>query len=188
MPRVCETCGRGVAEAAYCPFCSGPTIDYVPVPVNRSEGSEIRTILTEFQRRNNRRMEFVTSIIVPITLVGLALNAFAPIIGLALFVLVGAVYSLTVFYGLLPACPCPRCEKKLAHLRGQNIRYCPYCGVDLAVEIYPKSHELTEFLKQVSGQPGSEIKNTDIQFPSEKERANTDIQLPPGKAEKGSAK
>jgi ribosomal protein L37AE/L43A len=188
MPRVCKTCGRKVAEAAYCPFCSEPTIEYVPVPVHRSEGSEVRTLLTEFQRRNNRRMEFVTSIIVPLTLVGLALKDFVPIVSLAFFVLVGAVYSLTLFYGLLSACPCPRCEKNLAHLRGQNIRYCPYCGVDLAVEIYPKSQEVTEVLKKVSGQPGSEIKNTNIQLSPEQQRASTDIQLLPGKAEKGAPK
>ena len=35
MRRACTACGRVVAEAAYCPFCLQPTIEYVP---RRNEG------------------------------------------------------------------------------------------------------------------------------------------------------
>jgi hypothetical protein len=104
-------------------------------------------------------------------------------IGLALVALFVAVLFPTLCYELLSACPCPRCEKNLARPRGQNIRYCPYCGADLAVEIYPKSHELTEFLERISGQGELEIKNTDVQLTPGEQKAKTDIRLPPGKEE-----
>jgi ribosomal protein L37AE/L43A len=192
MPRVCRTCGRVVAEAAYCPFCSQPTIEFVPAPIHRSEVSEVRTLLTEFQRRNSRWM-FVASITATIVGAFAAFSpiwvsgAFAPIIGLAGFVLIGAGLFI-ILYVLLSACPCPRCEKNLAHLTGQNIRYCPFCGADLAVEIYPKSQELKEFLERISGQGELEIKNTGTQLLPREQKANPDIQLPSGNEEKGAAK
>lgn len=189
MPRVCTECSRLVAEAAYCPFCSEPTIEYVPVPVHRSEGSAVRTVLTEFQQRNNRWIGFVVLISWLMAFpVGFLAIRFWPCIGIACVVLFGAVCLLTLHYARSLSLRCPRCEKDLAHLAGQNIRYCPFCGVDLAVEIYPKSHELTEFLERISGHGGPENKNTDIQLPPGRQEANTDVQLPPGKEEKGAVK
>lgn len=192
MPRVCTKCDRVVAEAAYCPFCSEPTIEYVPVPVHRSEGSEVRTIITEFQRRNNRWMALIPIIIAPVwalsALVRIrALGGFAPILGPACFVMLGAVLFILLSVWL-SACPCPRCEKNLPHLTGRNIRYCPFCGVDLAIEIYPESHEVKKLLASISGQSEPEIEAMNVQLPPGKERANTDIQLPFGKEDKGTAK
>lgn len=187
MPRACTKCGRVVAEAAYCPFCSEPTIVYVPAPVQRNEGSEVRTILTEFQRKKARLIAFVGMILWPTILVGRALTPYAPIVVLVVSLVIGAVYCLALLCALSSTCPCPRCQENLAHLTGQNVRYCPCCGADLAVEIYPKSNELTEFLNKLSGQPGVEITSTDIQIPPGKPAANTDIQIPPGKVEKGTA-
>jgi|SRR5579884_2860921 len=180
MPRACTKCGRVVAEAAYCPFCSEPTIEHIPVPEKRSD---IRTILTVFAEKNPW-LEYVAIISMLIAFPGALAIAFVSSIGIACFVFFGAVLLFTMLYAHLPSLRCPRCEKNLAHQTGQNIRYCPYCGVDLAVEIYPKSQEVTEFLKKVSGQPGVEIKNTDIQLPPRNRKGNTDIQLPLGNEEK----
>jgi hypothetical protein len=67
----------------------------------------------------------------------------------------------------------------------RDIRYYPFRGVDLDIEIDRKSHEPTEFLKKEWGQ--RESKNTDIQLPSGVRKADTDLQLPPGKRAKGTA-
>lgn len=181
MPRACRTCSRVVAEAAYCPFCSAPTSEYVPVPVQRSEGHEVRTLLTEFQRRNNwiGLVAIIFGLIV--FLGGVLATGFLPRIGIA--VLFVAIELLFVLYVWSLSLRCPRCEKDLLPLIRQNIRYCPFCAADLAVEVYPKRQEVTEFLKRISGQDGSEIKNTDIQLPPRKQMGNADIQLPPGKEE-----
>ena len=188
MPRACTKCGRLVAEAAYCPFCSEPTIEHVPVPVHRSEGSEVRTILT-VSTEKNPWVEYIVIISIPMAFAGASLAMiFVPCIGIACFVLFGAVFFLMIHCAGSSTLHCPRCEKNLAHLTGQNVRYCPFCGADLAVEIYPKSDELTEFFNKISGQPGVEIKSTDIQIPPGKPTANTDIQIPPGKVEKETAK
>lgn len=175
MPRVCTKCSRLVAEAAYCPFCSEPTIEHNPVPVNRSEGSEVRTILTGFAEKNRWIPVVLTISWLMVSTGGVLAVKFVPCIGIACFVLFGAVLLLTIRYAQSLFLRCPRCEKNLAHLTGQNIRYCPFCGADLAVEIYPQRHELTEFLKKVSGKPGLEITNTDIQRPPGKQRENTSI-------------
>src|SRR5262249_3032435 len=146
MPRACRACGRVVAEAAYCPFCSQPTIEHIPVPVQRSEGSEVRTILTEFAQRNR----WIADVVIISWLVffpGVILAmVFLSSVSIACFVLFGAVLLLllTILYAHSLSLRCPRCEKDLRPLLDQNIRYCPFCGADLAVEIYPKSHELTE--------------------------------------------
>jgi hypothetical protein len=110
---------------------------------------------------------------------------FAPffVVALFLFFVVGVI---TVAYGRFYAFPCPRCEKNInLNAIGQNVRYCPFCGMGLDVAIDPESHEPTESLKKEWGQRGLEIKNTDIQLPPGKQKGDADIQLPPGKEEKG---
>jgi hypothetical protein len=87
---------------------------------------------------------------------------------------------------------CPRCDKDLIQfaMQGnsagtdQNIRFCPFCGLDLDEKIDPESRGPTEVLERESGQGGFEIKNTNIQLSPDKQKASTNIQLPPGKEDK----
>ncbi len=191
MPRACTKCVRVVAEAAYCPFCSSPTIEYIPVPVKRSDARTIRTL---FEQRN-RWITTVSSIsflviqagwftfLIISQEVGRAYPFFIPFIVAAMFIFCVAAV-ITLVYGRSYAFPCPRCEKNidLPAIRG-NVRYCPFCGIDLDIEIDPETHEPKQFLNKEWRQRELEIKNTDIQLPPGNQKANTGIQLPHGKAE-----
>jgi hypothetical protein len=89
---------------------------------------------------------------------------------------------ITAVYGRIYAFLCPRCKKTIdLNAIGQNVRYCPSCGMDLDVEIDPESHEPTELLKREWGQRGLEVKNTDIQLPPRKQKGNANIRFPSGK-------
>jgi hypothetical protein len=135
MPRACTKCGRVVAEAAYCPFCSEPTIEYVPVPVHRSEGSEVRTIFTEFADKN-RWIAYVVIISLLIAWLGFIAVRFMPCVGSACFVLFGAVFWLTMLYAKSNSLRCPRCEKELGTSSGPEHPLLSFlrrgsCGRDL---------------------------------------------------------
>jgi hypothetical protein len=188
MPRACKACGRVVAEAAYCPFCSQPTIEHIPA---HSSQNDAMTIRERFERKKpsdtggfDGSSLIASGGLILVALVSrspafivLAIFAFI-VIQIVAFIVIPIVREETV------AKCCPRCVANLGQFN-QNIRYCPFCGVDLNVEINRKSHEPTEFLKKEWKQ--REIKNTDIQLPSGIRKVDTDLQLPPGKRVKGTA-
>jgi hypothetical protein len=179
-----------VAGAAYCPFCAELTVEHVPVHGNRSDAITIRKLFNR-KKQQSEIVVLISLCSLPMAFLGwcLAMDGFlqvSPAYPVALF---GAGILITVLYARKFVIRCPRCEKKLDHLISidQNIRYCPFCGLDFDVEIDPESHEPAEFLKKGWGQRGLEIKSTDIQLPSRIQKANADIQLPPGKEEKRTA-
>lgn len=194
MPRACRICSRVVAEAAFCPFCSEPTVEHIPIRRNRSDAMTIRR---QFEQRSSW-IAFVTffSCLGPSVAIGLtafsqfitqAYSFMAPffLLAMLLFLVVGMI---TIVYGRTYAFPCPRCQKNInLNQIGRNVRYCPFCGLDLDVEIDPDSDEPTGFLKEEWRQQGLEIKKTAIQLSPGMQKGNTAIQLPPGKEEKGTA-
>jgi hypothetical protein len=192
MPRVCKSCGREAAEAAYCPFCSKPTIEYVPyaptieLPARLSR-SDALTIRKLFERRKR----WITAVIIGCILMALGGALLASLLKISpvySFIPFFAVFVITIIFAQSSAFHCPLCDKNLNQLvmQGnfmgidQNIRYCPFCGVGLDVEIDPESHKPMELLKEKWEQRGLENKNKDIQVPPAEQKANTDIQLPPG--------
>jgi endogenous inhibitor of DNA gyrase (YacG/DUF329 family) len=186
MHRECIKCGRVVAEARYCPFCSEPTIEHFPARLSQRDAMTIRELF-EWKQRSITGFVGVVVLIMLIAVGGWALLASFLNVTSAFVGLFAAVLSLTFiligrFYERLFAFRCPRCEQKIDHLitRDQNIRYCPFCSVDLNVEIIRKSLGSTEFLNKEGGQCGLEIKNTDIQLPPRKQKANADLRLPHG--------
>jgi hypothetical protein len=106
------------------------------------------------------------------------------------------IFVINMLYARAVAFRCPRCRKDWSALVLQNtvvgidkhIHHCPFCGLDIDAEIDPVTHKPIEFLREESGQSGSEIKNAGIQLPPGKQKANTDIQLSPDKEERGTAK
>ena len=188
MPRVCQTCGREVAEAAYCPFCSQPTIESFLARLGQRDALTIRKLF-------NRRKQWILIVCVGCFLiafpVGGLLKAIMPNVSLAYFAPFFAGFAITVVYARFFAFRCPRCGNNWGVFASgnnvgaidRNIRYCPFCSVDIDAEIDPVSYKPTAFLKEW-GQRGIESKNTDIQLPPGEQKANTDIQLPPGKADK----
>jgi hypothetical protein len=207
MPRVCKTCGRVVAEAAYCPFCSEatiehvplcsePTIEHVPASFKRSYAETLRTLVERKKRSDTgfASVCFLSALggVLLVALLHIYLNismAFLCIAYIAAF-LIPAIFAPSFIFR------CPRCDKDLVPFAmqgnfvgtGQNLRFCPFCGLDLDEKIDPRSHEPSEFLGRESEQGEFEIKNTAIQLPHGKQTASTDIQLSPGKEGKGTAK
>ncbi len=184
MPRACRTCGRVVAEAAYCPFCAEPTIEHVPVHRNRSDARTIRTLLE--RRRTVTAGMCVFSFLIAFggMFLAILLNA-RPAPFIVVFISF-ALFPIAILYGTPFPFRCSRCGNNIElNAIDQNNRYCPHCGVDLAVENAPESHEPAVCLKKEWGQ--REIKNTDIQLSSGIRKGDTDLQLPPGKRAKGTA-
>jgi hypothetical protein len=189
-----------VAEAAYCPFCSEPTIEYVPlcseptiehVPV-RLKRSYSETLRTLVKRKKHWDTGF--GLVCGLLTVG----GYLLVILLCILLNISMVYSLiTLFaafvipliFGRSFTFRCPRCDKDLVPfaMQGnsvgidQDIRFCPFCGLDLDEKIDPQSYEPTECVERESVQGELEIKNMAIQLPHGKQKAGTDIQLPPGK-------
>lgn len=200
MPRVCKTCGREAADAAYCPFCSestiehvpyAPTIEHVPARLSRSDALTIRTLF-------ERRKRWITAASLGCMLMAMGGSLLASFLNIspayAFFPLL-AVFLITLMFAQSFAFHCPLCDKNLGQFAmqsnfsgtHQSIRYCPFCGVSLDVEIDPESHKPMELLKEKWEQRALEIKNMDIQLPPGEQKANTDIQLPPGKEDNGAA-
>jgi predicted RNA-binding Zn-ribbon protein involved in translation (DUF1610 family) len=114
MPRVCKTCGREVAEAAYCPFCSQPTIEHVPVRLNRSYAVTLRTLV----ERKKRQATIISFCGVLVALGGALLGTFLYIllnISLGYFWIpyFAFVVITTILYGRSFTFRCPRCDKDL---------------------------------------------------------------------------
>lgn len=189
MPRACKTCGRVVAEATYCPFCSEPTIEYVPVRRNRRDAMTIRR---EFEQRKG--WIAIVSLISYFTPLGIVffqilfgIDQFYPILSPFIVIALISFFTLALYIVLYErsyAFPCPRCAKNIdLKAIGKNVRYCPFCGMDLDVEIDPESDEPTGLLKEEWNQQGFEIKKTAIQLSPAMQKGNTAIQLPAGKEE-----
>jgi endogenous inhibitor of DNA gyrase (YacG/DUF329 family) len=172
MPRKCITCGRMVAEATRCPFCSGLTVECIPAHENANYAKMLRI---QFERRK-RWIIIISSLFVIVTIALCFFSGklvvypvvifFLSFVGSLLFYVIDGL--ITWASGCFYLCTCPRCKKNIDVMAiGQNVRYCPFCGIDLEEQIVSDSSEPADFFDKECGQRESETKSTDIKVPTE---------------------
>jgi hypothetical protein len=154
-----------VAEAAHCPSCCEPTVEHIPVRLSQNDAMTFRELF-ERKKRLDTGVGLCTILIGygGITWVVL-LNISLKVRLTYLVIPIIAVFAILFIHELLSAIRCPRCEAKL-HQFDQNICYCPFCSVDIELEIVRKSLKRTEFLKEECDQRGLEVNKQAIQVPS----------------------